>query len=334
MKVIVRTMIIVGILNLVMTAFVMAQGAVVEKVEETAVEVKEPAVQVQPPAPAPAAVSISKPVGTNVVTRRRILRRGPGSRVLVIPTEVTNPKQITEVSQDLRVMLHIFDKKFSSPKHIGDVFVDFGPFFSRDKGATQAIYLEDYGILFLMSVNFPLSAPPKAEEEEGKEPVDTEWQQAQDELFSGKRRTVATKSGSAEVYDAEKIKELKKDLVKSLKHAANIRNLKQDECIIITVRGGARQGGEMMAYDVVTTHSRFDTMVAGGGYGGGYGGGGGAGFGGGAGGMVGDAGTLGGEDSAGATVMTIRAKKSDVDDFAEGKLNFEQFQEKVKILIY
>ena len=30
------------------------------------------------------------------------------------------------------------------------------------------------------------------------------------------------------------------------------------------------------------------------------------------------------------TAMTVRAKKSDVDDFAKGKLDFEQFRQKVQ----
>jgi len=37
---------------------------------------------------------------------------------------------------------------------------------------------------------------------------------------------------------------------------------------------------------------------------------------------------------ASATVLTIRAKKSDVDDFAKGELAFEQFQEKAEIFTY
>jgi hypothetical protein len=32
--------------------------------------------------------------------------------------------------------------------------------------------------------------------------------------------------------------------------------------------------------------------------------------------------------------MTIRAKKSDVDDYAGGKLDFEQFKEKVQVIVY
>ena len=41
-----------------------------------------------------------------------------------------------------------------------------------------------------------------------------------------------------------------------------------------------------------------------------------------------------GTGSASTTVLTIRAKKSDVDDFAKGEIDFEQFQKKVDIFTY
>ena len=34
------------------------------------------------------------------------------------------------------------------------------------------------------------------------------------------------------------------------------------------------------------------------------------------------------------SVLTIRAKKSDIDSFAKGKLNLEEFRNKAAILLY
>jgi hypothetical protein len=48
------------------------------------------------------------------------------------------------------------------------------------------------------------------------------------------------------------------------------------------------------------------------------------------GGMVGP----GRKQASQGSVMTIRAKKSDVDDYAGGKLDFEQFKEKVQVIVY
>ena len=71
-----------------------------------------------------------------------------------------------------------------------------------------------------------------------------------------------------------------------------------------------------------------------GGYGGGMMGGYGGGMGGFGGGMMGGMGVYEEMGPPSATVMTIRAKKSDVSDFAKGEMDFDQFQEMVEIFTY
>lgn len=72
-----------------------------------------------------------------------------------------------------------------------------------------------------------------------------------------------------------------------------------------------------------------------GGYGGGFGGGMYGGMGGYGGGMGGfGIGGYGGMGFSSATILTIRAKKSDVDDFVRDELDFDQFQETVEIFTY
>jgi hypothetical protein len=145
------------------------------------------------------------------------------------------------------------------------------------------------------------------------------------------------------------VEELKKELVKSLRHASNIRNVDPTEWVILTVIGGQREygmsfggglpmGGSMSEFR--NSSLSGGSSGAGGGMTGGMGGYGGAagGFSGGGsyGGMIGG-GVVGGFSttaSSPSTVLTIRAKKTDVDDFAKGELDFEQFQEKVKTLMY
>ena len=81
-------------------------------------------------------------------------------------------------------------------------------------------------------------------------------------------------------------------------------------------------------------------MYGGGGFGGGVYGGGGfgggmmGGYGGGMGGYGIGGGSYGEMGPPSATVLTIRAKKSDVDDFARDELDFEEFQEMVEIFTY
>jgi len=49
---------------------------------------------------------------------------------------------------------------------------------------------------------------------------------------------------------------------------------------------------------------------------------------------VGGMGGFGGAGASSATVLTIRAKKADIDAFAKGEQDFEQFRQKVQIFTY
>ncbi len=76
-----------------------------------------------------------------------------------------------------------------------------------------------------------------------------------------------------------------------MKHAANIRALKPDESVILTVIGKAGQSATSV---FVGTKTGFLPP----------------------------------------RILTIRAKKSDIDAFAEGKLSFDQFHQKTQLLSY
>ena len=248
--------------------------------------------------------------------------------------------------------------------------------------------MQGYGVVFLMEVNFAFSPPLISEEqkdEETAEDVDPTWQRARQQIFSPRTpRPGFSEQGPGLV----KFDQLKKELIETLKHSANIRNLKPDERIIVTVIGQGRQSGVMYFsneplgaaaprsnYSSSYSESEQSSSSEGGGYAasrssgvasggmGGYGGGMMGGMGGYGRGMMGGygGGMMGGMDGHGemmggmgrmggmgmgmgvmygemgfptATILTIRAKKSDVDDFAKGELDFEHFQEMVEIFTY
>jgi len=306
-----------------------------------------------------------------------ILGRTGGRKVLVIPDTEVKPEELDAMTEDLQVMSHIFDERFKQPRLVrgrlvGKLFTDFGDFFGRDSRETEAIYLQGYGALFLMEVNFAFSPPPKAQEKQAKktEDVDPIWQRARQQIFSPK----GFGGGdfvSEERGNTEKIEVLKTELIKTLKHAANIRNLEPDEWVILTVIGQGRQPSEFYEdylYRSAAPRTGSSTSrrsrrpssrpssSGGGGFGGGYsvsggvsggysvsGGSAGSSAGGYGGGMMGGmgmgSGMMGGMAYSemgppSATILTIRAKKSDVDAFAKGELDFEQFQQKVQIFTY
>ena len=278
--------------------------------------------------------------------------RSGGRKVLVIPAGRINTEEFAETIEDMHVMSHILDEQFKQKRRIQGFFTDFGAFFGRDSRNTEATYLQDYGVLFLMEVNFVFSPPPKRRAQdpsETTEAVDSTWQKARQQVFSPGASPRMDAEDSARDYDTQMVEELKKELVEALRHAGNIRNVDPNEWVILTVIGGQRQSGMGFGGGMGGGMSGFGGSprsggTSGGAMGGGYGGGGfmmggygevGGMMGGGMGGMYSGMGTYSGTTvSSTSTVLTIRAKKANVDDFAKGRTDLGQFQEHVQIFMY
>jgi hypothetical protein len=354
MKSLIRTMIVFAVLGFAIASYTLAQGGInaeasAEIGEQPVVAAPSQSAESVPPAPPPSVeivppasegravneyVSVAAEPPVLPGTGRKMMYafdRGKSSNMLVIPDTEIKAEDIAAITQDMQVMSHIFDKIFKGPRMIGgvfgEVFMDYGDFFGRGSRATQAIYIQGYGTLFLLEVDFPFSPPPKSTtKQEQPEETDSVWQQAKQEIFSPTQFTKI--QPSEDKYDEEKVRELKSRLVKALKHAANIRNIKPEEWIILTVNGAAQKGSGTVMYKIHRqgTSKAISSNISGS-FVGGYGAGG-DGFAGGS--MM----TPGQEQSSQGSVMTIRAKKSDIDDYAGGKLDFEQFTEKVQIFVY
>ena len=153
-------------------------------------------------------------------------------------------------------------------------------------------------------------------------------------------------------YDDGQVGVLKRELLISLKNAANIRGLKSDEWVVVTVFGteGVEAGPAtsqtpgltaapeqeaqqeqvnnsaqqafyyklmMERYHILPPGASPTPPTAGG-------------FGGGGGGSGGTSGVRTGRE----TVLTVRVRKSDAELFGTGSLNFEQFERKATIAAY
>jgi hypothetical protein len=275
-------------------------------------------------------------------------------KVLVVPAEEVKAENLEEIIEDMQIMSHILDERFKETRRVQGVFTDFGDFFGRDNRQTEAIYLQGFGMLFSMEVNFSFSPQPKQQKqqaEQADENVDSTWQKAKQQVFSPGESRSAISPDSTDEYDSQMVEELKRDLITTLKHAANIRGVQPDEWIILTVIGGGREsgghfgGGYMMggmgSYGGMMGGS-YSSSGGSSGYGGGMSGGmGGRMMGGMSSGMGGmgsmggmGMGSFGGMDFSPATVLTIRAKKSLIDAYAKDEQIFEQFCQKVQIFTY
>jgi hypothetical protein len=259
----------------------------------------------------------------------------------VIPAAQSTAEELLTITEDMSVMLYIFDEKLGhshlfSAGGYGGGWGGYGGYgrggyFGLESSATKSIYLDGYGALFLMKVDFLLSPPAETtEEEKPEEGVDPVWQEAKQKIVEpekGERyytgRRGASRTRPEEKYDAEKVVELKRKLIRALKHAANIRNLKPDEQVILSVTGRAEPGTVTTGVALIPNKRTGQIIVST---------------------KAGDreetriypseeayTASLG---PSSPTVMTIRAKKADVDAFSKGELDFDKFRQKVQIFTH
>src|SRR5262245_53373133 len=243
-----------------------------------------------------------------------------------------DPTVLTKMEEDLSVMTRLTEK--SLVRSLGENSPDYKmgiPMLVTASGrSVRALYLEGFGAVFMIKVNFPVLAPPTVEEKKPERTAeDSEWERTRKELLGiHEPRDGSTWVGAAVPYDAALLEALKKELLETLKNASNIRGLKSEESICVTVFGspnitfGKRTTGPLPGQPgqpvPPKTPARRDTKSSS------------------------DApaiatpyaGNYSSRPAGQGTVLTLRVKKSDVDAFANGKLEFKAFEKKATFNTY
>jgi len=264
-------------------------------------------------------------------------RAGGPDRTLVVPKSVPNAEEIADIEEDLNVMAHILDKAASAEdKTTRAMGVAI---YSKTPGATGApenLYIEGYGAIFFLNVNFPLLAPPaKDVETSTKENTSSEWEDARREItgqspalggfgggygggagggliYGGSGGSLAG-FASAD-YDADKVEDLQKNLIASLKNAAHIRKLESDETVTVVVTAPGSGAGSKRV-KVVSSDPYAQALGAG--EAGGWS-------------MI-----VGQTAVAGANArLILHARKADAEAFQKGNLSLDDFRQKVSLLLY
>jgi hypothetical protein len=260
-------------------------------------------------------------------------RTGNSDMVLMIPTEQTKTEDLIAINEDMNVMSRIFEKNLEQDRIAtarSGIFISsrrdpYGMFLGGSRGDIQSMYLQDYGALFLLKVDFPLSPSSEAKEEEKvtekTEEGDPVWRETRQQMFEPEnvsRRHQREKQ--EEKYDPQQVENLKTTLIKTLKHATNIRVLKPDESVILTVVGsGGASGTKITAINVAGNNqvvveqkdaSGKRTM------------------------RIVNGTALDDIGLSSPTVLIIRAKKPEIDAFAKGELDFDKFQSSVQMFSY
>lgn len=186
--------------------------------------------------------------------------------------------------------------------------------------AARNLYLDGYGALFFLDVNFPLIPPPKrTEETKVKAPPSSEWEEARRELDAARspERQIGKaflkdsgRAGGVE-YDEEKVEQLKDDLLESLKNATHIRDLKPEESITVVVTGNSQRGPRRVTRksggDGWNTQSSVETVHH-------------------------EVVRVGGGHAE--STLTLRVKKADAEAFSEGKLDLDAFRKRAIVQTY
>jgi hypothetical protein len=212
------------------------------------------------------------------------------------------------------------------------------PMLFSDSRSVRGIYLEGFGALFMIKVRFPVFAPSAQPESKEPAPIsDSEWDKAKRELYGESDNSTAETAviGSGSHYDAAQVEELRKVLLQTLKYAANIHQLKPEDSVAISVFGqppsllqvrkarstrsepiplNRATASGVWAENATARKSsaetaQIDQKVR-------------------AGILASDSALL--RTSNQGTVLTLRAKKADIDAFASGKLDFEAFAKKAE----
>src|SRR5439155_4380042 len=289
---------------------------------------------------------------------------GSAGPATVIAFSSADPRNVDSLQEDLTVMSLVIQQKLE--KGVGEGSPDYRmgiPLLLRSgQRGIESLYLEGFGAVFTLNVNFPLVPPPAAKAKEIENGTSSdEWDKARRELYGGREsRDAGNFYGSAGVpYDAEQVGALKRTLLEALKNAANIRGLKPEEAVVVTVIGNesvsparawsggtggggvpdssggtafkVTSGGTQTGPTVDITYTNVGTIFPVPAYRT-------------AGGVIatGDPDTayqrfVRGEwlaSSGRGTVLTVRVRKSDAEAYAKGKLSFEQFQEKATVNSY
>lgn len=248
---------------------------------------------------------------------------GKPSRNLVVQFVDTDPGALARAEEDLAVMARILDKaartRRDDDRMVLGINVD-GAVFGSSSGARN-IYVEGQGAIFLLSVKYPLLAPPeKPQEAKAKDTSSDEWKRAREEVTGGGGEgggdldyaLPAGVGAAAEEFDEAKVNELKDALLGALKNAAHLRMVRPEETVTVVVQGADAGAGTITRTSRdgkgnvrVTATARV---------------------------ITGSGGGTGARRSE--SVLTLRVKKADADAFAAGKLDLDSFRKKVSTQTY
>ena len=244
---------------------------------------------------------------------------GPSStRTLIVPRGDATEEQLADVQEQLTIMSRILTKA-ADPEAggRGGFRFNLAGFGFGGGSDLDALYLDGYGAVFLVDVDYPLVEPPKGGEKKATVHGDKDltWEKTRRELAGapGEDEELPGDDVDGEPgksFDADRVAALRKRLVESFRHAANLKMLKEGAERVTFVVSGPVTGGRVV-------HLGGGTKATG---------------------------NIAGyvKDTKGIKVvdmrsnkartgqqLTLTARKGDIDSFAAGRMTLDEFARKV-----
>lgn len=182
----------------------------------------------------------------------KLFRARDTAAPVIVQFGQSNEKEQAEMEEDLTVMSHLLDKSLGKAYPTDGHTVKMGiPMFFSGGRSARAQYIEGFGALFLLKVGFPLSGENVEVPDKDKEKASSDWERARREVYGIRE----PKQEELLEFNADTVATLKSELLDALKQAKNIRHLKEDDVVALTVFGTApkaKEGKEAQKGTVLT----------------------------------------------------------------------------------
>lgn len=163
---------------------------------------------------------------------------------VVIQFSTSDRPAVEAMEEDLAVMTRIIEKALDGG--LGEEQAMGIPLLvTKGSRSVRALQVEGLGAIFMIKVNFPLLPPPKAEEKKPERATTSEWESAKNEIDGFDIQTEERWSAPAAAggdYDEEQVEGLKKTLLLALKQATNMKHLKPEDSVVVSVFGSPNGG--------------------------------------------------------------------------------------------
>lgn len=265
------------------------------------------------------AISRAAEIGRDMAARVTAVGR---PAILVLPGAKIKGEAADALGEDLAVMTRLVEKAARGDDSERRPAAGRGT--SPGGRDLNALYLDGFGALFLVDVGFPLVAPRDVKRTKESESADPEWEAARRSVQSEARNGGGARwdwrrplEGEPAEFDEGRVEAFRKSLIRTLRHAANLRGMGPEETVAVVVfgpapldpalAGGPRRPGRRFESRTVVMGEgpgKMDIHVEG------------------------DRDEVRG---SAVSVMTLRVRKADAEAFAKGELKEDEFTKRVQI---